>query len=85
MSVAVFRHPNLAKNRPAMYHQYWIKYLLPDQYYEYGQLPQPLDTPRGPTHPNLSFVSSPNLNLKTVTVSFPHVIQYTTSPYLFCW
>jgi len=65
------------------YHQYWLHYVLPDQYYEYSQFPQPLDTPRGPVYPNQSFVSKPNLNLQNVVISYPFVTQQTVSPFLF--
>lgn len=85
-SIEVFRQPNFIKFNPvSSYNQYWIHFQVPYEVYEYSQFPQPLFTPRGPIQPNLSFVSGPNLNLKTsVIVSYPKVIQQTVSPFLFC-
>ncbi len=80
----ISRNPNFTKiNAMSSYNQYWVHYVLPDQYYEYSQFPQPLDTPRGPTFPNLSFVSSLNLNLQNIVVLYPQITQHTVSPFLF--
>lgn len=82
----VLRTPFFTQFSPLPPNQYWISFQAPDEYYEYSQFPQPLDTPRGPVFPNLSFVSGSNLNLQISVISpTPNVTQYTTSPYLFCW